>query len=160
GGGNDRLDASGIADTDTTDSNSFADLAALNLIGNNGDDTLIGSPYDDILNSGAGNDRVTGGTGHDTFMDSGGDDTLVERQDADIGLFGNALIIGKVVGDGAVTVLPRTHYLANQVQLISVTPGASSFQLSFNNELTVAINPATATATTVQNALLGLASVD
>ena len=34
-----------------------------------------------------------------TFRDASGDDTLIEQQDLDIGLYGNYLLTGKVVGD-------------------------------------------------------------
>ncbi|MGB8167836.1 MAG: calcium-binding protein, partial [Chthoniobacteraceae bacterium] len=150
--GNDRLDAGGVTE----------DKAVLKLMAGNGDDELIGSPFDDTLDGGSdnGNDRFTGGMGHDTFIDEGGDDTLIERQNADFGLFGNYLVIGKVVGDGRITIITKTHYTANEVQLISVTPGATAFKLTFNNVQTTDINPATATAADLKAALEALAEIN
>ncbi len=150
GNGSDKINAAGVLEN----------KAALTLIGGEGNDEIVGSPFDDVLNSGSGNDRVTGGQGRDTFLDAGGDDTLVEQQDADIGIFGNYLVIGKVVGDGKLTVITKTHYTANQVQLIAVTPGSAPFRLSFNNVQTGLIDPSAANATAqLRAALLALPEI-
>ncbi|MCH5377973.1 MAG: hypothetical protein JJ992_28785, partial [Planctomycetes bacterium] len=62
-------------------------------------DRLIGSHYDDTIDGGLGDDTLTGNAGVDTFLDAGGSDTLVESQDADMSLFGDTLVVGKILAD-------------------------------------------------------------
>ena len=68
-GGADRIDASGLGNTNPASSTVYPDLLVLMENGNAGGDTLIGSPFNDVLNGGIGSDRVTGGPGLDTFFD-------------------------------------------------------------------------------------------
>ena len=114
-GGNDTIDASGMIDDDPL-IDRVPDMLALKFIGATGDDTLVGSPFADSIDSGLGNDRVTGGLGTDTCLDAGGNDTLVESEDLDIGLFGNHLVMGTIVGDGRVFIEGQTRYAAHQVR--------------------------------------------
>jgi hypothetical protein len=43
-----------------------------------------------------GNDTVSGLRGVDVFVDAGGTTTLLETNDADMGLFGNRFVVGKI----------------------------------------------------------------
>ena len=90
GGGDDRLDASGVIPdpdgfsgiptitlnggfgNDILTGSSFADT----LNGNQGNDELNGGPGADILNGGQGNDELNGGFGNDTLDGGGGTDTF------------------------------------------------------------------------------------
>ncbi|MBC7820195.1 MAG: hypothetical protein IAG10_25205, partial [Planctomycetaceae bacterium] len=74
GAGNDLLDAT-------------AALAAVTLLGGDGDDTLNGGRGDDLLNGGEGNDRLLAAAGNDTLLGGGGLDNL-DGGDGDDVLFG------------------------------------------------------------------------
>ena len=98
-GGNDILDAGSVAnDRNAPDDN--RDLVAIEFDGGDGDDRLIGSAFNDFLDSGLGNDTVSGLRGVDIFRDAGGIDTLIEANDADMGLFGDHLVVGHITGLG------------------------------------------------------------
>ncbi|MDT7538944.1 MAG: mucin9, partial [Actinomycetota bacterium] len=110
-GGNDLLDASGLGDPDPAAAPLYTDMVALKLIGGAGDDRLVGTPYNDYLDSGTGSDTVTGGPGFDTFVDASAPcqpgtasacetDTLVETQNADIALFGDLFVVGRITNAG------------------------------------------------------------
>jgi Ca2+-binding RTX toxin-like protein len=74
GAGNDLLDAT-------------AAVAAITLIGGDGDDTLNGGRGNDLLDGGEGNDRLLSAIGNDTLLGGGGLDTL-DGGDGDDVLFG------------------------------------------------------------------------
>jgi len=107
-GGHDTIDATGLEDPDTQDNVTYPDLIALKLMGGDGDDDIIGSPFDDMIDGGPGSDTMTGGEGDDNFFEaSAGNpvdiDTLKESVDADIGLFGNLLVVGTLLKDAGQT---------------------------------------------------------
>ncbi|HET6548786.1 MAG TPA: calcium-binding protein, partial [Solirubrobacter sp.] len=124
-GGDDLLDASSVGDDDPAAGPAFPDLAAIKLIGGEGDDRLIGTPFDDVLDSGTGSDTVTGGAGLDQFFDastpqSGDEDTLVETQDLDMSLFNDYFVTGHIVVPGntafAAAGLPSEQFLIGVMQ--------------------------------------------
>ena len=66
-GGNDTIDASGLA----------AGVTHLTIDGGDGNDTIIGSGGADTLIGGAGNDVITGGLGNDVAFMGDGDDRFI-----------------------------------------------------------------------------------
>jgi Ca2+-binding RTX toxin-like protein len=66
-GGNDKIDASGLA----------AGVMRLTIDAGDGNDIIIGSGGADVLIGGAGNDIITGGLGSDVAFMGDGDDTFV-----------------------------------------------------------------------------------
>ncbi len=66
-GGNDTIDASGLA----------AGVTHLTIDGGDGNDTIIGSGGSDVLIGGAGNDVITGGLGNDVAFMGDGDDRFI-----------------------------------------------------------------------------------
>ncbi len=66
-GGNDKIDASGLA----------AGVTHLTIDAGDGNDIIIGSGEADVLIGGAGNDVITGGLGNDVAFMGDGDDTFV-----------------------------------------------------------------------------------
>ena len=66
-GGNDKIDASGLA----------AGVTHLTIDAGEGDDNITGSNGDDVLIGGAGNDLITGGRGNDVAFMGDGNDAFV-----------------------------------------------------------------------------------
>ncbi|MCB1968127.1 MAG: hypothetical protein KDI64_19365, partial [Candidatus Accumulibacter sp.] len=97
-----------------------ADIIALELSGGADDDTLIGSIFDDLIDGGLGDDTLTGGPGQDAFLDAGGTDTLIERQDADMSLFDDVLLVGEILGDDG-----SAFFSADGVADENATPGSA-----------------------------------
>ncbi|BAN68243.1 DUF4347 domain-containing protein [endosymbiont of unidentified scaly snail isolate Monju] len=116
-GGDDRLDASLMAEHL---------LTRTVLRGGDGADRLIGSDYLDHLDGGAGDDRVTGGKGVDTFANTGGGyDTLVETRDADFELSDTRFVVhelaaGVNVGTATDPRIQRTRLLTESEDVTGV----------------------------------------
>ncbi len=104
-----------------------ADVAALRLFGDDGNDTIVGSPYNDHLDGGIGDDTYTGGRGTDTFADAGGSDTLVESRDADMTLTAGALVTGTSTDPRGVYAAAAEFELLDGIfQRASLTGGAGA----------------------------------
>ncbi|MHC4427545.1 MAG: beta strand repeat-containing protein, partial [Planctomycetota bacterium] len=124
-GGGDNVDASAVS----------TDLIAIEIRGNEGDDTLVGTPFNDVFDGGTGSDTVTGGEGKDTFRDTGdgvdndddglvdeagedGVDTLLEAFNKDVGLFNSHFLVGELWQNTGTT--PFASGLDPNVELIHV----------------------------------------
>jgi Ca2+-binding RTX toxin-like protein len=93
---------------------SYAQVLAMSLQGNDGDDALTGSEDDDVIDGGAGNDTIYGLEGDDSLSGGSGDDTLIGAEGNDTinggagadninpGVGSNVYVFGR--GDGQDTV--------------------------------------------------------
>jgi Ca2+-binding RTX toxin-like protein len=80
GGGNDRVDFSGLTVNGTANGGAGNDV----LIGSAGDDVLNGDGGDDVIGGGAGNDHLAGGDGADHLTGGGGVDALAGGSGDDV----------------------------------------------------------------------------
>ena len=78
---------------------------AINIVGNENDNSIIGGSKNDTLDGGEGNDILTGGKGADVFYYSGGDDVINDysiKQKDSIQLAGTSLVSGSIKGSDVV----------------------------------------------------------
>ncbi len=62
-------------------------------------------------------------------MVTGDTDTLIEQFDADIGLFDNALVVGRIVGDGKVQVITSTDGVSPTFEVQRIQHSATARHL-------------------------------
>lgn len=107
--------------------------AAVNAVGNTGNNTLTGNDADNTLDGGAGNDILDGGSGSDFLTGGTGDDIMVGRTGDDIYVVDSAAdVISEVPGQGRDRVLTTvTLTLSANVEEATAT-GLLSINLTGN----------------------------
>ena len=97
-----RIEQVAFADGTVWDASALADMvAAIPLLGTDGDDVLVGDEYANTIDGGAGNDTLQGGSGDDTYLFERGDgqDSIEEGSygDTDTLRFGAGIGAGDIV---------------------------------------------------------------